>query len=130
MDGQRGRVDALLPTARDELPVELAALGGDVVGALNGLLRYSYYGKYTSALYSYSEEGVQEYDAKGLVDAEIGWRPFGGTLKLSLGGRNLFDVYPDRMSAANGFDIFPYPPASPFGYNGRYLYTRLEWAGQ
>ena len=98
-------------------------------GALNGLVRYSHYGKYTSALYSYSEEGVQEYGAKGLVDAEIGWRPIAG-FKVSLGARNLFDVYPDRMSAANGFDIFPYPPASPFGYNGRFVYTRLELSGR
>jgi hypothetical protein len=32
------------------------------------------------------------------------------------------------MNEGNGFDIFPFPPASPFGYNGRFLYTRLELA--
>jgi hypothetical protein len=26
----------------------------------------------------------------------------------------------------NGFDIFPFPPASPFGYNGRFVYTRAD----
>jgi iron complex outermembrane receptor protein len=50
--------------------------------------------------------------------------------KLSVGGRNLFDTYPDRMNEGNGFDIFPWPPASPFGYNGRYVYTRLEVTGR
>jgi iron complex outermembrane receptor protein len=98
-------------------------------GGWNGLARYSYYGKYSSSLYSYSGSDVQNYSAKGLVDAEIGFTPAAG-FKLSVGGRNLFDVYPDRMSANNGFDIFPWPPASPFGYNGRYLYTRLELTGR
>jgi iron complex outermembrane receptor protein len=98
-------------------------------GGWNGLARYSYYGKYSSSLYSYSGSDVQTYSAKGLVDAEVGFTPAAG-FKLSVGGRNLFDVYPDRMSANNGFDIFPWPPASPFGYNGRYVYTRLELTGR
>ena len=92
--------------------------------AWSGLLRYSHYGKYTSALYSYSESDVQVFGAKGLTDVEIGYT-IGGQ-KLAVGGRNIFDVYPDRMTYNNGFDIFPFPPASPFGYNGRYLYTRVE----
>ena len=98
-------------------------------GAWNGMARYSYYGKYTSALYSYSGADVQNYRGKSLVDAEIGFTPVRG-FKLSVGGRNLFDVYPDRMSENNGFDIFPWPPASPFGYNGRFVYTRLEVTGR
>jgi iron complex outermembrane receptor protein len=98
-------------------------------GAWNGMARYAYYGKYTSALYSYSGADVQNYRGKSLVDAEIGFTPARG-FKLSVGGRNLFDVYPDRMSENNGFDIFPWPPASPFGYNGRFVYTRLELTGR
>jgi iron complex outermembrane receptor protein len=98
-------------------------------GAWNGMARYSYYGKYSSALYSYSGSGVQNYTAKGLVDAELGFTPARG-FKLSVGGRNLFDAYPDRMNEGNGFDIFPWPPASPFGYNGRFAYTRLEVTGR
>jgi hypothetical protein len=50
----------------------------------------------------------------------------GTTRAGAIGARNVFDVYPDRMSSNNGFDIFPFPPASPFGYNGRWVYTRLE----
>ena len=98
-------------------------------GAWNGMARYSYYGKYTSALYSYSGSGVQNYSGKGLVDAELGFTPARG-FRLSVGGRNLLDVYPDRMNEGNGFDIFPWPPASPFGYNGRYVYTRVEVTGR
>jgi iron complex outermembrane receptor protein len=98
-------------------------------GAWNGMARYSYYGKYTSALYSYSGSDVQNYRGKGLADAELGFTPMPG-FKLSLGARNIFDVYPDGMNEGNGFDIFPWPPASPFGYNGRFLYTRLELTGR
>jgi iron complex outermembrane receptor protein len=46
-------------------------------------------------------------------------------MRLSVGARNLFDTYPGFMSVDNGFYIFPYPSASPFGFNGRFLYTRL-----
>lgn len=92
--------------------------------ALSGLLRYSYYGKYTSSLYSYSGSDAQTYSGKGLTDVELAYTF--RSQKLAIGSRNIFDVYPDRMSANNGFDIFPFPPASPFGYNGRYVYTRLE----
>jgi iron complex outermembrane receptor protein len=98
-------------------------------GAWNGMARYSYYGKYTSALYSYSASDLQSYKGKGLVDAELGFTPARG-FKISVGGRNLFDTYPDRMNEGNGFDIFPWPPASPFGYNGRYVYTRVEVTGR
>jgi len=98
-------------------------------GAWNGMARYSYYGKYTSSLYSYSGSDVQNYRGKGLVDAELGFTPAPG-FKLSVGARNIFDVYPDGMNEGNGFDIFPWPPASPFGYNGRFLYTRLELTGR
>jgi iron complex outermembrane receptor protein len=98
-------------------------------GAWNGMARYSYYGKYSSSLYSYSGSDVQNYRGKGLADAELGFTPMQG-FKLSIGARNIFDVYPDGMNEGNGFDIFPWPPASPFGYNGRYLYTRVELTGR
>ena len=94
-------------------------------GPFGVLLRASLYGSYTSSLYGYTEESVQEYGEETLFDAELGWR-FMERGRIAVGARNLFDNYPDRMSADNGFDIFPYPPASPFGYNGRYIYTRLE----
>ena len=65
-------------------------------GGWRGLARYSHYGKYTSSLYGYCAECVQTYGQKGLVDAELGYAPLQG-VKLALGARNLFDVYPDRM---------------------------------
>jgi hypothetical protein len=31
------------------------------------------------------------------------------------------------MSVDNGFQLFLHPPGSPFGYNGRFVYARLEF---
>ncbi|MDB4948185.1 MAG: bfeA [Gemmatimonadetes bacterium] len=94
-------------------------------GGWSALARESLYGKYTSALYCYCAEGVQTYAPKGLLDLEIG-RGVQGRGKLSVGVKNLFDTFPGKMRQENSFGVFQYPPASPFGYNGRYLYTRFE----
>ncbi len=94
--------------------------------ALSFLVRANTYGKYTSALYSYAAEFAQTYSTKTLFDAEVGWTPFAGT-KLSIGGRNLFDTFPEQMLPDNSFGYFLYPPASPYGFNGRYVYARVEW---
>jgi len=119
----------LLAMTKERPAWRTAVTGQFKRGPASGLLRYSYYGKYTSALYSYSGADVQNYNGKGLVDAEAGFAPVQG-FRISIGARNIFDVYPDKMSENNGFDIFPWPPASPFGYNGRFLYTRLELTGR
>jgi iron complex outermembrane receptor protein len=89
------------------------------------LARASSYGKVESSLYSYSGDAVQTYGSKTLFDVEVG-RRFAGRGRISLGARNLLDTFPDRMSEDNGFGLFLYPPASPFGYNGRYIYARME----
>ncbi len=50
--------------------------------------------------------------------------------QIGLGVSNLFDVYPDRQSAANNSTgVLGFPYYSPFGFNGRYLYARvgLNW---
>ena len=46
--------------------------------------------------------------------------------QIGLGVSNLFDVYPDRQSAANNSTgVLGFPYYSPFGFNGRYLYARV-----
>jgi iron complex outermembrane receptor protein len=72
---------------------------------------------------------VQTYGARTIYDAEVGYTPVAG-FKLSVGGRNLLDTFPERMSPENGFGVFLYPSASPYGFNGRYLYARVEITGQ
>lgn len=109
-----------------ERPAWRGTLEGTVrTGRWRGLARGSYYGEYESSLYSYSEEGAQTYDPAWILDVEASF-DVRQRLRLSVGARNLFDTYPDEMSEANGYGLFLYPSASPFGFNGRFVYTRLE----
>ena len=59
----------------------------------------------------YNLKPTLKHYTMGLVDAEVGFAPVQG-FRISAGARNIFDVYPDKMSENNGFDIFPWPPAS------------------
>lgn len=90
----------------------------------HALARASYYGKFTSAQPSFTD--AETYGGKTLVDAEVGYRF--NQVNISIGARNLFDVYPDQAQKEfnNNDRTFPWAAASPFGYNGRYLYTRAE----
>ena len=93
---------------------------------LSLLGRISLWGPFTSVLLGIcGEDCVQNYDAKALLDAEVGYR-FSDGFELALGARNLLDEFPDRASVDNSFGIFNFPSASPFGFNGRYLYLRTE----
>jgi len=78
----------------------------------------------------------QTYSAKWITDLS-GSYTF-GQLTLALGADNIFDVYPDRNNnngsylvppgengGSSNYGIFPYAGISPFGFNGRFIYTRL-----
>jgi iron complex outermembrane receptor protein len=106
-------------------------------GRFSGLVRTAYYGKFSSAQPGYCDLCRERYGAKTLVDAEAGYRF--GQIRIALGVRNVFDVYPDQPSSLtdigdgtpakdynNNFGTFPWAAASPFGYNGRFVYARLE----
>jgi iron complex outermembrane receptor protein len=47
---------------------------------------------------------------------------------VRLGVRNVFDNSADRPRRVNGYGIMQWPSASPFGFNGRFVYARLETA--
>jgi iron complex outermembrane receptor protein len=93
-------------------------------GRFHALGRGSYYGSGRSAEFG---GGVGEkFDPRTLFDAEVGYRF--NQVNLSIGAKNLFDTYPSRifdLDNNNSF-TFPWALASPFGYNGRYLYVRTE----
>ena len=100
-------------------------------GRLHGLLRNAWYGPYTTSQLSGvgpesgCDDCVQRIPTAGLLDAEVGYL-FPGNLNVSIGARNLLDQYPGRLNPDNSFGIFLYPQPSPFGYNGRFVYTRVE----
>jgi iron complex outermembrane receptor protein len=107
------------------------------VSRLSALGRVSYFGGFSSAQPGFCDLCREDYGGKGLVDAELGYRF--NLIKLAVGVRNLFDTYPDQPSSDrdtglggtsaefnNNFGIFPWAAASPFGYNGRFVYGRTE----
>jgi len=114
-------------------------------GRLHALARGSYYGKFSSAQPGFCDLCRDFYGAKTLFDVEAGYQF--DRVNLSIGVRNLFDIYPDHPSSLtdvdtggnclttggtcakdfnNNFGTFPWAAASPFGYNGRYIYARME----
>jgi iron complex outermembrane receptor protein len=89
-------------------------------------LRATYYGSVTqpaSSLVDYVQSGD-----KTIVDLEAR-APLGGVI-WAVGVNNLLDTYPNKVPQSNivnynnGASAFPY--YSPFGFNGRFLYTRLS----
>ncbi len=93
-------------------------------GRFHAMGRGLYYGSGRSA--EFGGVVAERFAAKTLFDAEIGYQF--NQVNLSIGAKNLFDTYPSRMKDIdnNNNYTFPWAVASPFGYNGRYLYSRAE----
>jgi iron complex outermembrane receptor protein len=113
--------------------------GHYLTGRLHALARASYYGKFSSAQPGFCDLCRERYGAKTLLDAELGYRF--RQIDVSIGARNLLDTYPDQPSSQvvvdpsngdramdynNNYGLWPWAAASPFGYNGRYVYVRAE----
>jgi iron complex outermembrane receptor protein len=105
-------------------------------GRVRGLVRGSYFGKFSSAQPGFCDLCRDRYGAKALLDVEVGY--LFGVVDLAVGVRNLLDTYPDQPSSTvdvgggtpardfnNNFGTFPWAAASPFGYNGRFIYLRM-----
>jgi iron complex outermembrane receptor protein len=136
--------EGLLDTAaviaiEDERPDWRGTLQANFTASrLSALGRFSYYGGFSSAQPGLCALCRDNYRGKGLVDAELGYRF--NLIKLAVGVRNLFDTYPDQPSSPvvvdtdgstakdynDNFGTWPWAAASPFGYNGRYVYARTE----
>ena len=69
----------------------------------------------------------QTFGAKWITDASVGLA-VRENVKFSFGADNLFDVYPDRNIAVNNNNgVFQYSGISPFGFNGRFAYARMNF---
>lgn len=123
---ETGLLDVVTRVAiEEERPDWRGTLTADYsAGDFHALGRSSYYGRFASAQPGYCDACRETYGAKTLFDAEVGYRF--SSMDLSVGARNIFDAYPDhpRNDYNNNFATFPWAAASPFGYNGRYVYVR------
>ena len=102
-------------------------------GAVNITVRESRYGSFCSATINPVDD--QTYSPKWLTDLEMSYRWHRYT--FALGAENLFDTFPDRNLRAGtpsgsaqvgSAGVFLYPINSPFGMNGRFVYTRVNYS--
>lgn len=92
-------------------------------------LRANYYGEVAGE--GFTPGFKQTWDGATLFDAAIGWN-ISDKLRISIGGNNIFDTYPDKWDATNAF---PFPQLGftygwetlPFGINGAYYYGKIDW---
>jgi len=111
----------------ESFPSTTAKLSGTlVVGPVDLTLRGARHGE---LLVPDDEPGPDEYwlGSEYVFGGEVGYNAFNDQLNIAVGARNLFDNYPDRPPVINDpFDvILPYDRASPIGFNGRFVYSRL-----
>lgn len=73
-----------------------------------------------------NEKFDQLYSAKFITDLEFSHK-LSTNATFAFGANNLLDVYPDRTLQRNSNNgIFQFSGQSPFGFDGRYLYSRLS----
>ena len=125
---ETGLLDVVTKVAiEEERPDWRATLAATyAMRGFHALGRVAYFGAFASAQPGFCDDCREEYGAKTLIDTEVGYRF--SLVDLSLGARNLLDTYPDQPKDDfnNNFGTFPWAAASPFGYSGRYLYTRAS----
>ena len=103
---------------------------------VNFLARLNYYGSYWDDEDAANNLGsamailYDFYSGKPLLDLEVGF-PFGDAVTLSVGAQNVLNTYPDVNEGAASTVGNRYGQFSPFGFNGAYYYTRLNygWGG-
>ena len=95
--------------------------------SIRAMVRASYYGIFASNQPAFTDGYTEHYPVRTLMDAEIGYHF--NPVEWSVGARNLLDTYPGKakLDYNNNFGVFPWAAASPFGYNGRFVYTKLTY---
>ncbi|KLD72751.1 ligand-gated channel, partial [Xanthomonas hyacinthi DSM 19077] len=70
----------------------------------------------------------QTYDASWVVDASASFKP-STNWTLTLGADNLLDQYPDKTAnlVNSTYGMLPYSNYSPYGFNGAYVYARINY---
>ncbi len=96
------------------------------LGKIRAWVHENYYGTYRDE----NDYPGQLFSAKSTTDAEFSYE-FANHITGSIGGRNLFNAFPDVVNGVNPLtgglgDGERYPrTGGPFGYNGTFLYVRV-----
>ena len=96
------------------------------IGAFNFFVRNVWFGEVTEATNVIAAQQV--YGSKVITDFSAGYK-ITRQLRVSVGANNILDVYPDETldPATRTSNQFIYSRrATQFGYNGRYIFGRLE----
>jgi iron complex outermembrane receptor protein len=97
------------------------------VGNWNFTAHEAYFGDVTSGTGTGAAYVEQTYKGAWITDASLGY-DFARGLTLSVGGNNLFNVYPDDVIPQfSNSGVLRYPLVSPWGFNGGSYYTKLSW---
>lgn len=105
-------------------------------GPWSGLVRSNYFGETALDFFGQNHIGIPNTQAQStvesafLTDAEIAYK-FSDTVRLAVGGNNIFDVTPDELGddevldrITGGAARFPLR-ALPYGFNGGSYYVRV-----
>lgn len=110
----------------EALPHHRATIGGTYsVGKWRAGLNNTYYGEVSGQGFT----GVkQTWSGKWLTDVTVNYK-FNKNFDITIGGNNVFDVYPDKWNDTAGFPLnalgFTYGwETLPFGLNGASYYVR------
>ena len=93
------------------------------LGPVHALARVTRYGRYTES--SNVASGDRSFGAKWVADLDIGY-DVSEHVTLSVGGNNLFDVYPDRNGIIAYDGSGAYGNFAPFGLSGGFYYGRVS----
>ena len=104
-------------------------------GPLRGLVRVNYYGKFFECHLDATNNAAPPAvpcdlphfgSAQFPVDVELGYSIL-DNLEIIAGAQNVFDSFPDPLSAANaGVAGAKYPPVAPAGFNGGLYYFKIR----
>lgn len=107
-------LENVLPESRWNFSVRQKA------GKFRLLVRLSYWGDF------FDREDDRNYPGNYITDVE-GTYMMTRSFSVSIGGQNLFNVYPEENPGAFRGTGNRYPQSTPYGFNGGYYYIRLNY---
>lgn len=101
--------------------------------ALGVAVKATRYGEYLDLGPAGTSIDDRTIDSEWIIDLDASYA-FNDKLSFTLGVNNVFDTYPDAHPANttsgglnNFLKIIPYPLTSPYGFSGRYIYTKIGY---